>query len=196
MDPNHSSGFVPSFSVVARHIASRFGTLILKILSFVVTVLLTALLSIGVAFWKLARWVLLLSSKIWTSIFAARRERFMLDSSKETGSAGQGHGRSGQEIGLAGRNGVPEGWVRYVICRTEDISDLDLEKCEGCHQVLETEIEMLSGNGDSIEELAERQKRVGFWLEEIERLDRDSGYSSPDAEGGVGREIFWGLQGC
>ncbi|KAH7409007.1 hypothetical protein BKA64DRAFT_663981 [Cadophora sp. MPI-SDFR-AT-0126] len=192
MAPNHPIGFVPSFSLVVRHIVFRFGTLILKILSVMLSVLLRTLFYIGFAFSKLAREI---SSISWPTFFATI-EKNTRNSHKDREIAEQNQRRTGVESGAGGRNGVPEGWVRYVICRTEDISEFDLDSCEGCRQVLETEIEMASGEDELPEELAEKLKGVESWLEEIEKLDRDSGYSSPDADGETGQEILWGSPNC
>ncbi|PVH71664.1 hypothetical protein DL98DRAFT_613766 [Cadophora sp. DSE1049] len=188
MDRNHSIGFAPSFSLVVRHVLFRFGTLVLKILSAIIMILLNTLFGIGVVFSKLARGI---SSRVWILFFTAT-ERSRSGLNVIRGESEQIQGEIAGEGGVGGRNGVPEGWVRYVICRTEDISEFDLERCEGCRQVLETEIEMPSGKEESTEVLQERLKRVEGWLEEIEKLDRDSGYSSPEADGEVGGEIFWG----
>lgn len=111
--------------------------------------------------------------------------------SMKAGNSEPGHEKIEPRGEVGGQNGVPEGWVRYVICRTEDISDFDLDNCEGCRQVLETDIEMPSGKTESAEELSDRLKRVEGWLVEVHQLERDSGYSSPEAD--VEGEVLWGL---
>tara|TARA_R110002060_G_scaffold13426_6_gene19018 strand:- start:220 stop:771 length:552 start_codon:yes stop_codon:yes gene_type:complete len=180
MDHNHSISFAPSFSLVVRHVVLRFGTFVLKILWIIITILLSALLHIGSAFSKLTHRA---SARVWIPAMAARN--------MNAENTEPGHGRIGPGGEVGGQNGVPEGWVRYVICRTEDISDFDLDDCEGCRQVLETDIEMPSGKEESAEELSERMRRVEGWLVGVENLERDSGYSSPEAV--VEGEVLWGL---
>ncbi|KAG4442794.1 hypothetical protein IFR05_001740 [Cadophora sp. M221] len=191
MDPSLPIGSEPSFGLVVRHIVLRLGILVLKIISAGISVLLNVLWGIGVLFLRFIRTSSL--AEMVCSFAGQGRLWMYLHGSTEIADQGQTGRESENGVrNVGGVNGLPEGWVRYVICRTEEISELDLERCEGCRQVLETEIGLISGEGQSLEALVERQARVEGWLKEIERLDRDSGYSSPEADGEVSREIFWG----
>ncbi|KAL2068633.1 hypothetical protein VTL71DRAFT_14970 [Oculimacula yallundae] len=177
-------GFEPSLRPAIRHCVIRLGTLILKTLSFGITVFLNILLTFGLSFSGLVRVVRFRFSSIFNTTFEHIRSYFEHHTAPD-----QIHGETsvadrfgGQNVG--GINGLPEGWVRYMICRTEDISELDLERCEGCRQVLETEIEMFSKPGNTADEgvQMEKQERIDGWLGNIEKVDADSGYSSPDAD--------------
>ncbi|KAH9207188.1 hypothetical protein DL95DRAFT_415856 [Leptodontidium sp. 2 PMI_412] len=190
MDPNLPIGFEPSFGLVVRHIVLRLGILILKITAAGVSVLLKAFWFIGVWFSRLVR-MSLLATAFGSFAWPERIWLYLHGSTEITDRGRPGRESENGVRNVGGVNGLPEGWVRYVICRTEEISELDLERCEGCRQVLETEIGVISGEGKSLEALVERQERVESWLREIEKLDRDSGYSSPEADGEVSRQLFW-----
>ncbi|KAH7306123.1 hypothetical protein BKA65DRAFT_485822 [Rhexocercosporidium sp. MPI-PUGE-AT-0058] len=190
MSPNLPIGTKPSFSLAVRHIALRLGSLFFKVLSGGISVLLNILWIIGFSLSGLIRLSSLAGNfglfagpeRIWSSLNGRRENADPTRTYGESGDRGQNAG---------GVNGLPEGWVRVVICRTEDISELDLERCEGCRQVLETEIGVLSGLENSLEDLMERQERVEGWLRQIEKIEGDSGYSSPEADGELRREILW-----